>query len=66
LKKYIRVLPEIRDRKSSTPEKGFFRENSPKVMLDAYCWGGCNDYLIKPIDLQGLATLLVKYGISKE
>ncbi|MBF0518591.1 MAG: response regulator [Nitrospirae bacterium] len=39
--------------------------NSSKDVLDAYYMGGCNDYIIKPFNLEALAKLLERYGFSR-
>ena len=36
--------------------------DSPKDVIDAYYRGGCNSYLVKPIDRKKLEALLKEYG----
>lgn len=38
--------------------------DSPKDVINAYYRGGCNGYLVKPIDRQQLANYLKDFGIA--
>lgn len=37
--------------------------DSPKDVIEAYYRGGCNDYMVKPIEKRKLHELLAQYGI---
>jgi two-component system chemotaxis response regulator CheY len=38
--------------------------DSPKDVIEAYYHGGCTDYLVKPVDIQKLLSLLKEYGLA--
>jgi two-component system chemotaxis response regulator CheY len=38
--------------------------DSPRDVIDAYYKGGCNGYLVKPIERQKLVSFLHEYGLA--
>lgn len=39
--------------------------DSPRDVIEAYYRGGCNGYLVKPIDRRRLVALLEEYGVAR-